>query len=185
LPAGFFATSSKPALQPTQVVADHQRMAYRIAYSVLRNHSDAEDAAQETFLRVFRAGHDLSGIVDIKAWVARIAWHAAIDHKRRSRNAAAEVPVEDLVRGVDTLRHQGKSPEEIAANGQMQRLLSQLIEALPEKLRQALQLSTVEELEHREIAAAMGITEAAVRARLFQARQKLREKLDRLLGAGS
>src|SRR5580658_10833559 len=111
LPAGFFAISSKPALQPAQVVADHQRMAYRIAYSVLRNHSDAEDAAQETFLRVFRAGHDLSGIADIKAWVARIAWHAALDHKRRSRSAAAEVPVADLVRGVDTLRHQGKSPE--------------------------------------------------------------------------
>src|SRR5580658_684654 len=105
LPTGFFATSSKassePARAPEQVVADHQRMAYRIAYSVLRNHSDAEDAAQETFLRVFRAGHDLSGIADIKAWVARIAWHAALDRKRRSRSA---VPVEDLVRGVDALR---------------------------------------------------------------------------------
>jgi RNA polymerase sigma-70 factor (ECF subfamily) len=67
----------------------------------------------------------------------------------------------------------------------MQRLLTQLIETLPEKLRQPLQLSTVEELEHREIAAAMGITEAAVRARLFQARQQLKEKLERLLGAGS
>src|SRR5580693_8873776 len=160
LPAGFFANSSKAASDqakaPAQVVADHQRMAYRIAYSVLRNHSDAEDAAQETFLRVFRAGHDLGAILDIKAWVARIAWNAALDHKRRSRNAAAEVPAEDLARGVDALRHQGKSPEEIAANGQMQRLLSQLIETLPEKLRQPLQLSTVEELEHREIAAAMG-----------------------------
>jgi RNA polymerase sigma-70 factor (ECF subfamily) len=185
LPAGFFATSSKAALQPAQVVADHQRMAYRIAYSVLRNHSEAEDAAQESFLRVFRAGHDLGGIADIKAWVARIAWHAALDRKRRLRSAAAEVPVEDLARGVDTLRHQGKSPEEIAANGQMQRLLAQLIETLPEKLRQPLQLSTVEELEHREIAAAMGISEAAVRSRLFQARQQLKEKLDRLLGAGS
>ena len=182
-PASFFATSSKAELQPAQVVADHQRMAYRIAYSVLRNHSDAEDAAQETFLRVFR--HDLGGIADIKAWVARIAWNAALDHKRRQRGAAAEVPVEDLARGVDALRHQGRSPEEIAVNGQMQRLLAQLIETLPEKLRQPLQLSTVEELEHREIAAAMGITEAAVRARLFQARQQLKEKLDRLLGARS
>jgi RNA polymerase sigma-70 factor (ECF subfamily) len=182
LPAGFFATTSKAAPQPAQVVSDHQQMAYRIAYSVLRNHSDAEDAAQETFLRVFRAGN-LGGVADIKAWVARIAWNAALDHKRRQRGAAAQVAVEDLARGVDALRHQGKSPEEIAANAQMQRLLAQLIETLPEKLRQPLQLSTVEELEHREIAAAMDITEAAVRARLFQARQQLKEKLDRLLGA--
>src|ERR1017187_6675490 len=106
LPTSLFATS-KEHLQPTQVVADHQRMAYRIAFSVLRNHSDAEDAAQETFLRVFRAGHDLGGITDVKAWIARIAWHAALDRKRRLRGAAAEVALEDLVRGVDTLRHQG------------------------------------------------------------------------------
>jgi RNA polymerase sigma-70 factor (ECF subfamily) len=184
LPTSFFATR-KETLQPAQIVADHQRMAYRIAYSVLRNHFEAEDAAQETFLRVFRAGHDLAGIADIKAWIARIAWHAALDRKRRLRGGIAEVPVEDLARGVDTLRHAGKSPEEIAVNGQMQRLLAQLIETLPEKLRQPLQLSTVEELEHREIAAAMGITEAAVRARLFQARQQLKEKLERLLGARS
>ena len=182
LPTSLFATS-KETLQPAQIVTDHQRMAYRIAYSVLRNHSEAEDAAQETFLRVFR--HDLAGIADIKAWIARIAWHAALDRKRRLRGGMAEVSVEDLVRGVDILRHAGKSPEEIAVNGQMQRLLAQLIETLPEKLRQPLQLSTVEELEHREIATAMGITEAAVRARLFQARQQLKEKLERLLGARS
>jgi RNA polymerase sigma-70 factor (ECF subfamily) len=186
LPPGFFATSTaKVALQPAQIVADHQRMAYRIAFSVLRNHSDAEDAAQETFLRVFPAGHDLGGIADIKAWIARIAWNVALDRKRRLRSGITEVPAEDLVRGIDTLRHAGKSPEEIAVNGQMQRLLAQLIETLPEKLRQPLQLSTVEDLEHREIAAAMGLTEAAVRARLFQARQKLKEKLERLLGAGA
>ncbi len=183
LPPGFLATSTaKDTVQPALVVAEQQRMVYRIAYSVLRNHSDAEDAAQETFLRVFRAG-TLEEIGDLKAWIARIAWHAALDRKRSLRSGVAEVAVEDLARGVDELRHQGRSPEDIAVNGQMHRLLAQLIETLPEKLRQPLQLSTVEELEHREIAAAMGITEAAVRARLFQARQQLKEKLDRLLGA--
>jgi RNA polymerase sigma-70 factor, ECF subfamily len=189
-PPGIFATSTanpagNVALPATQLVAAHQQMVYRIAYSVLRNHSDAEDAAQETFLRVFRTTESQTQIVNLKAWIARIAWNAALDRKRRSRSAAAEVPVEDLARGVETLRHQGRSPEEIAVNGQMQRLLAQLIESLPEKLRQPLQLSTVEDLEHREIAAAMGLTEAAVRARLFQARQKLKEKLERVLGAGA
>ncbi len=180
LPAPFFAT--KVQIDPAQVVAEHQQMAYRIAYSVLRNHAAAEDAAQEALLRVFRAAAKLGDVADVKAWVARIAWNAALDQKRRTRTAAAEVPAEDLARGIEALRCAGHSPEEIAAGGEMQRLLAQLIASLPENLRQPLELSTVEELEHREIAVALGITEAAVRARLFQARQKLREKLDRLLG---
>jgi RNA polymerase sigma factor (sigma-70 family) len=60
-----------------------------------------------------------------------------------------------------------------------------LIETLPESLRQPLLLSTVEELDYREIAAALEITEAAVRSRLFQARQRLKEKLENLWGTKS
>ena len=170
---------------PERLMVEHRQMVYRIAYSVLRNQDDAADASQETFLRVFRTSGKLSVITDRKAWIARIAWNAALDLKRKSRHAVAEVPAEDLARGVETLRANGRSPEEIAVGSDMQRLLVQLIETLPESLRQPLQLSTVEELEYREIAEALGISEAAVRARLFQARQKLKDKLDRLLGERS
>jgi RNA polymerase sigma-70 factor (ECF subfamily) len=183
LPPGFLtAAAPVPETDHEQLVAAHQHMVYRIAFSVLRNPSDASDAAQDTFLRLFRSAGKLSKITDQKAWIARIAWNAALDVKRRQRHAVVETPIEDLTRGVEELRAAGRSPEEIAVNGQMQRLLRQLIEALPESLREPLQLSTVQGLEYREIAEMLGITEAAVRARLFQARQKLKEKLDRLLG---
>src|SRR6266404_5640310 len=182
LAPGWFSLTGRPAiLDCDQLVADHQQMVYRIAYSVLRNSHDAADAAQEAFLRVFKAAGKLAGVADRKAWIARIAWNAALDGRRKIRAVQAEVPVEDLARGVASLRHTGRSPEEIAAGSEMQRLLARLIETLPESLRQPLQLSTVEDLDHHEIAAALGITEAAVRARLFQARQKLKEKLENLL----
>ena len=181
LPAPF---TIAPPIDQAALVAEHQRMVFRIAFSVLRNHHEAEEAAQECFLRLFRSAGKLAGVADAKAWIARIAWNAALDCKRRSR-AGAEVPLEDLARGVDTLRSQGQSPEQIASGNQMQRLLAQLIAALPTNLQEVVQLSTVEELEHREIALALGITEAAVRSRLFNARQKLKEKLDRLLGERS
>lgn len=180
LPGFLTHSAARPALDETAIVTEHQQMVYRIAYSVLRNPQDAADAAQETFLRVFRTAGRLAEIEDRKAWIARIAWNASLDCKRRSRAAAATVPVEDLVRGVEALRHTGRDPEEIAAGTELQRLLAQLIETLPENLRQPLQLSTVEELEYREIAVALGITEAAVRSRLFQARQRLKEKLESL-----
>jgi len=182
LPLGWLSrTATGPAPDPEALVEQHRRMIYRIAYGVLRNHADAADASQEVFLRVFRASEKLSGIADTKAWIARIAWNAALDAKRRSRAGVATVPVEDLARGVASLRHAGQSPEEIAAAGEMQRLLAQLIETLPENLRAPLVLSTVEELEYREIAETLGISEAAVRSRLFQARQRLKEKLENLL----
>src|ERR1017187_8965495 len=93
LPGFLFRTVAKPALDDAALVSEHQQMVYRIAYSVLRNPHDAADAAQETFLRVFRTAAKLAGIEDRKAWIARIAWNAALDARRRGRNAAAHVSI--------------------------------------------------------------------------------------------
>ena len=159
-------------------------MVYRIAYSLLRNHYDAEDAAQETFLRVWRAGQKLEQVADRKAWVARIAWNAASDRLRQNR-PRRETELDELAAAV-ALRHgRGASAEEIAAGAELQRLLEALIAGLPPKLRQVLELSTVEELDSAEVGRILGIPPAAVRTRLFQARQLLRDKLDRLLGKSS
>jgi len=159
------------------VVRTHARFVYRVAYSVLRNHHDAEDATQETFLRVWRHQCDLADVRDLRAWLARIAWRAA----RRRRRPVVEVSLEDAARGVLELRDRGHSAEEIAADQQMAALLERLIASLPGKLRDVLTLSTVEEMTAAEIAAVLGIPEASVRTRLFRARQMLREKLSVLV----
>jgi RNA polymerase sigma-70 factor, ECF subfamily len=64
-------------------VREHARLVYRIAYSVLRNHHDAEDATQETFVRVLRYGRKLEGVEDPKTWLAKIAWRVAVERSRR------------------------------------------------------------------------------------------------------
>src|SRR5690348_17030500 len=64
-------------------VREHARLVYRIAYSVSRNHHDAEDATQETFLRVLRYRRKLEGVVDPKTWIARIAWRVALDQAKK------------------------------------------------------------------------------------------------------
>src|SRR5258706_4337020 len=135
------------------LVQQHQRMVYRIAFSVLRNHHDAEDAAQEAFLKVFRNAAKLDQVNDAKGWVARIAWNAALDRKRQSR--PAEISAEDLTRGIQSLRDAGRSPEEIANTSEMQRLLAQIMRTLPAKLLDALTLATVEELGDAEVAVAL------------------------------
>lgn len=82
------------------LVLEHSRLVYRIAYAVLHSHQDAEDATQETFLRVLRHGSKLGSIAEPKAWLARIAWHVALDRGRqRSRSQAASLDDPERVFG--------------------------------------------------------------------------------------
>lgn len=60
-------------------VREHARLVYRVAYSVLRNHHDAEDATQETFVRVLRYRRKLSEVQSQRNWLARIAWRVAAE----------------------------------------------------------------------------------------------------------
>jgi RNA polymerase sigma-70 factor, ECF subfamily len=154
-------------------VRAHARMVYQIAYSVLRNPHDAEDATQETFLRFLRQKERLSTVRDVKAYLARAAWRVAGDLKRN----AAEVSYDDAAAGISQARACGASAEEIAAGAEMSRLLERMIASLPRDLRETLTLSTVEELSSPEISEILGIPQNSVRTRLLRARQILREKL--------
>ena len=162
------------------LVAQHSLMAFRIAYSILRNHHDAEDAVQECFLRVLKHAGRLHQVRSPKTWVARVAWTAALDRRssraRASVNEAVEEP-EVLARIAD----QKMAADEQLAGKQLQGLLAQMIAALPEALRHPLELSTVQELNSAEIAEIMNIPESSVRTRLMRARKRLREKLSAVL----
>jgi len=89
------AISTATALSVETLVASHARMVFRIAYSVLRNHHDAEDAAQECFLRVVKHRERLHKIRNPKTWLARVAWTTALD-KRRAARATASLQDEAL-----------------------------------------------------------------------------------------
>lgn len=158
------------------IVRDHARFVHKVVYSVLRNHHDAEDAAQETFLRFLRNRKKWPQIRDRRAWLARTAWRVALDRRKPK-----EVGLDEVAEAVLELRDQGAGADEIAAAEQMTALLGRLIAALPQDLRDAMTLSTVEELTLVEISEVLGIPEGSVRTRLFRAREILREKLSNLL----
>src|SRR6185312_17161876 len=71
-----------------RLVREHSRLVFRIAYSVVRNHADAEDIVQEVFLRV--AKHGARNIEDGKAWLARIAWRLSVDRYRSASRQSQE-----------------------------------------------------------------------------------------------
>ena len=170
-------------------VHEHGRFVFKVAYSVLRNAADAEDAVQETFLRAMRHARRFAAVDDQRAWLARTAWRIAVDRRRHrpepslddTANEAllAELREKEARRPVQDAAETGA--EAMVINGQMLALLQSLIAKLPAELRDVLLLSTVEELNSKQIAAVLGIPEGSVRTRLLRARRLLKEKTNALL----
>jgi RNA polymerase sigma-70 factor (ECF subfamily) len=161
------------------LITQHTLLVFRIAYSILRNHHDAEDAAQECFLRVVKAQKRMAQVRNPKTWLARIAWTTALDRRAgRAVFVSADSLSEELL---EQIPDGAAAPDEQLAEKQMQQLLARLVVGLPEDLRETLELSTVQELNSAEIAEVMQIPEASVRTRLLRARRLLKEKLSAVL----
>jgi RNA polymerase sigma-70 factor, ECF subfamily len=185
--AGWMEMPATSAMQPTEsqsqfesvqsaegaiaaLVDEYAGTLYRVAYSVLRNTADAEDAVQETYLRVLRHSNSLSEIRDPRVWLVRIVWNVVLDRKRRSKTRPETDDIADLAR---LLPASGLSAEERAVSAQHHAHVLRAVRQLPEKEQRVLILSAFEELTSVEIAQVLGTTESTVRSRLFRARNLL------------
>jgi RNA polymerase sigma-70 factor (ECF subfamily) len=152
-------------------LADCSRLAVRVAYSVVRNQSDAEDVAQEAFVRAYRSFRSLRDRDRFRAWLVRMTWRIAIDWKRgHRRRGAREEAVARLAPQF------GDAERDVIANDRSARLWT-AIDALPDKLRLVVVLTAIDGHGTREVSALVGIPEGTVKSRLFDARQKLKELL--------
>jgi RNA polymerase sigma-70 factor, ECF subfamily len=175
--AGWMEISNSAAAQDARARVEEAALAalvdqyagalYRVAFSVLRNPADAEDAVQETFLRVLRHRDTLDEVRDHRVWLIRIVWNIVLDRKRRAKTRPETDDVAELAR---ILPANGLSAEDRAAAAQHHAHVLACVEQLPPKEREVLQLSAFEELSSVEIAGVLGITESSARSRLFRAR---------------
>ena len=157
------------------LVSQYAVTLYRVAYSVLRNASDAEDAVQESFVRVLRHRETLVEVRDQRVWLIRIVWNVVLDRKRRMKTRPETDDVAELAR---VLPVGGLSAEERVAAAQHHAHVLGCVEQLPAKEREVLMLSAFEELNSVEIASVLGISESSVRSRLFRARNLMAGLLD-------
>lgn len=149
------------------LVRQYSRFVFKVAYGVVRHPHEAEDVVQEVFLRVHRKG--VKDVEDMRAWLATLAFRLAIDRIRQPRAdelGDLEPPSED------------PDAEQVAVDRQRVSFVQRLIAALPDDLRHPLVLSAMEELSSPQIAKVLGISEAAVRGRIFRARQILKDRLN-------
>jgi RNA polymerase sigma-70 factor, ECF subfamily len=153
-----------------KLVERQSRLMFKVAYALLRNAHDAEDAVQESFLKLYR-GDAWRRMEDEKAFLARTVWRVALD--RLPRKTATMTDIAEM-----ELEAEGDSPEASAVGGQERERLRHLIDGLPEELRQVLLLSAVEEMTSREVGAALGIPEGTVRTRLMRAKAELKRRFE-------
>jgi RNA polymerase sigma-70 factor (ECF subfamily) len=147
---------------------------YRVAFSVLRNQSDAEDAVQEAFLRVLRHRETLGEIRDHRVWLIRIVWNIVLDRKRRAKTRPETDDISEVAR---VLPANGLTAEQRAAAAQHHAHVLACVEKLPAREREVMMLSAFEELSSVEIAGVLEVTESSVRSRLFRARNLLADLL--------
>src|SRR5687767_6376300 len=164
-------TVEDPLLE--QEFADRLResstLAVRVAYGVLRHREDAEDVAQEAFVRAHRSLGQLRDRERFRAWLVRMTWRLAIDRLRTDkRRAIREMAVE---------AGPGVNAEEVASAQERARRLWAAIDELPEKLRIAIVLASIEGHDVAEVGRLLDVPEGTVKSRLFLARKQLAEKL--------
>jgi len=164
------------------LVETYQGQVYNLCWRMLGLRQAAEDATQEAFVRVLRYRRKLADVKDQRAWLARIAWRVAVERRRKMPRVSQEVALEEVSEGVAQMRASGPPADQAVLASELAELTGKLIATLPEELRDAITLSTVEELAMADVARMLDVNEAAVRSRIFRARQILREKLTSLLG---
>ena len=164
---------SRSEVDPAALVETYSAVLFRVAHSVLRSHAEAEDVVQDVFVRVLEHRRSLAEVRDMRVWLVRVAWNLALDRRRRIRP-------EQMDEGFAQSLVASSVPADKALD-EAQRMTAVLreLERLPKGERHVLLLAAIEELGTAEMAAVLGRSESAVRALLFRARTRLRERLER------
>ncbi len=150
-------------------LAESSTLAFRVAYSVLRQREDAEDVAQEAFTQAYRRFRQLRDRDRFRGWLVRMTWRLAINRRRSdTRRSIRET--------VDVAPPEPTPADLLAAHERSDRLWS-AIDALPEKLRVTVVLANIEGHDLKDVAALLHVPVATVKSRLSLARQRLKERL--------
>ena len=157
----------------SKLVEAYQKPVYNLAYRLLGNSVEAEDAAQETFIRAYTKLETYDPSRKFSSWMLSIASHYCIDMLRRRR--ANELSIDELPPMVDLSMPKATQPEHAVMEGQAADEVQQLLDTLPPSYRTPVILRYWYDMSYREIANTMGVTESTIKTRLHRARAKLAE----------
>jgi RNA polymerase sigma-70 factor (ECF subfamily) len=177
LPGNFVTVDDDLAREFEARLVESSTLAFRVAFSVLRQREDAEDVAQEAFAKAYRSFRQLRDRDRFRAWLVRMTWRMALDRQRANRRRLAREVADDVVAaGLQTRRESATTSDTAIAQERAEQLW-RAIDTLPEKLRLVIVLSGIQGHDIREVALLLDVPDGTVKSRLFLARKQLKERL--------
>jgi RNA polymerase sigma-70 factor (ECF subfamily) len=155
----------------TQLVEAYQAPIYNLAYRMLGNMVEAEDAAQEAFIRAYRRLDTYDPSRKFSSWLLAIASHYCVDVLRRRR--MNYLSFDELPPMVELSMPRTTQPEQIVVSQQQASAVQKLLDTLPASYRIPVILRYWYDMSYREIAQTMDVTESTIKTRLHRARAKL------------
>jgi len=170
------------------LVRKYKTTVFNTIYSVMGNAQEADDIAQEVFLKVYTKADSFKGESSFSTWLYRITVNRCIDELRRRKNKIisyeTEFNQEEKLKLKDVLASRENDITEKLRQKELQDIIQKAMDSLPEKYRIILTLKEIEGLSYKEISQIMKISLAKVKIWLFRARQKLKGKLAFLYSQG-
>jgi RNA polymerase sigma-70 factor (ECF subfamily) len=154
-----------------RLLVESSTLAFRVAYGVLRQREDAEDVAQDAFIKAHRNFLRLRDRTRFRAWLVRLTWRLAIDRQRANRRRVHRDTEHSRLAPTST-----QSGDPAIVNERVNHVWH-AIDALPEKLRMPLVLFGIEGHDIAEVSRLLGLPEGTVKSRLFYARERIKESL--------
>ena len=168
------------------LVEKHKRLVYRLAFQITKNHEDADDVMQDTFLKVYESIHSFRQESAFETWLYRIVVNQAMNLvKRRERRRESPLLGTSEMEILSSLKRKvdlANNPHLNAERKELQKWVTRAVNSLPLKHRMVVMLHEFEGLTHPEIASILNCSEGTVRSRLHYARKKLRDLLKTLCG---
>jgi RNA polymerase sigma-70 factor, ECF subfamily len=166
----------------------HNQRMYRVARSVVKDEAEVEDVMQQAYINAFTHLHQFEERAQFSTWMTRITLNEAFARRRttqRSASVCADVRGDSgLDHGayMDTIRSSQPDPERLAFAGELQKVLEDAVDALPETYRTVFVLRDIEGLSTAETGDGLGLGEEAVKTRLHRARALIRRSVTMRLG---
>ena len=176
-----------------ELVERYQQRVVGIMHHLLGNREEAEDLAQEVFIRVYRAREEYVPSAKFTTWLFRIATNLALnsirDNRHQKREMSIDAPItadaEDGDEKTFEIADKQQTAEQKLVEDARKKMIRHAIEKLPEKQRAAVLLHKYQELDYAEIAKILSCSESALKSLLFRAYEALRVELAPLVRAGA
>ncbi len=162
-----------------QIVRQHWRKVFNVAYKFVGSHEQAEDLTQDIFLKIFKSLDTFDRRANFQTWLISVSRNLCIDHYRSVRKERQtidrEVTAEDVSPVSATI-----SPLAALEHRDLAALLRQALQGLPQSLRMAVLLRDIQELSYQEIAERLRLPEGTVKSRINRGRKELARQIQRL-----